>query len=98
VSTFPPRNRDSEEYLAVSVTADVTLTTQQVEIAVTLDQPGEDDWLTATWVGTAGTTRQARLTPAQMGTDRAPNEWLVFVRITDTPEIPVLLAGSLRIT
>lgn len=96
--TIPERNRDSLEYLTVSATADQVLDTQTVEIAITRSQPTAGDWLPAEWIGAAGTTRQARLTPAQVGTTRGPGTWYVFLRITDSPEIPVLPVGPLVIT
>lgn len=94
MSTQQKRNRASFEYLSIPVSANVTLS-QTVQVAITRDQPEAGDWQTATWQGSAGTTRTARIGPIG---PLATGDWLVFVRITDSPEIPVLLAGSLLIT
>lgn len=89
------RNRASVEYLNVPVTSDVTLDAQPVELAVVQGQPAEDDWQTAAWQGSAGTTRTARLEPfIPPGT----GTYSVFVRITDSPEVPVFRAGRITFT
>lgn len=85
--------RGSEEYLAVTVTADVTLTTQPV--AVSLDRGAT--WLDCTWQGSAGTTRTARTDdPVVWDVPLRKNDG-VLVRVTDNPETPLIRAGSFAI-
>jgi hypothetical protein len=84
--------RGSTEYLKVELTADVTLDAQAVEFS--LDD--QATWLPAEAVGSTGTTRVYRhlLTPEEQ-----PGGFTVevLVRITDTPEVPVINAGTLTI-
>ena len=91
------RNRASLEYLTVQATANVELDQQPVVLAWTQrTQPTDDDWHDATWIGDPATTRQARylLNDADLGV----GTWWIWARVTDNPEIPVLLVGSLVIT
>jgi hypothetical protein len=83
--------RGSIEYLEVTVTCDFTLNTQPVEFS--FDQTV---WRTATWQGSAGTTRTARLLLDSSNTP-AGRSATIWVRITDDPEIPILDAGRLNI-
>lgn len=82
----------SVEYVSVTVTADVTLDTQPV--AISLDHG--TTWLTAGWQGSAGTTRSARTASPVTFTER--DNLPVHVRVTDTPEIPIIRAGTLNVT
>lgn len=84
----------STEYLHGPVTANVALDTQVVEVAfITPSSATPNDttsWVTATWEGGAATTRTWRVligpgTPAPL----AVGSYGVWVRITDTPEVPV---------
>lgn len=92
------RNRASLEYLTVTVTADVDLDTQVVELATTKAhaQPAPGDWRTATWIGDAAHTRQAQILLDD--NDLTPGTWSVFLRLTDVPEVPVLEVGTVTIT
>jgi hypothetical protein len=88
------------EYLDVTVTADVNLTGV---VELSFDQG--TTWTAAAWLGTAATTRTARLlldTTATTGTPPVPlwpeGNYPVWVRLTDAPEIPIVSAGSLRVT
>lgn len=95
------RNRASFEYAAALVTVKtvdgppITLDEQLVEIAVTRGQPTDEDWQTAEWVGEPDSSRWARLTPF---TPEGTGRWIVWVRVTDEPEIPVTKAGTYHIT
>lgn len=81
--------RGSVEYLDVVVTADVSLDAQAV--AISFDRT---TWLTATWQGSAGQTRTASI----LGNDsNLPNlSGPVFIKVTDSPEVPVQRAGYLH--
>lgn len=83
----------SIEYLYVDVSTDVTLDVQPV--AVGIGTTVEDvTWHDATWQGEAGTDRSARIL---LDGTLEPGVYRVFVRITDSPEIPVVKAGVLRV-
>lgn len=79
----------SVEYVKVPVTADVDLSGLPVEMAVITggEDPAEDDWQTAAW-----DNGYARLL---VGPLIADTSYVVWVRVTSTPEIPVMQAGSL---
>ncbi len=83
--------RGTTEYLDVTVTCDVELGSQAV--AISFDR---DTWLNAAWIGSAGTTRTCRVLVADANLP-AGRDANVFVRVTDTPEIPVILAGPIKI-
>lgn len=82
--------RGSLEYLNVPVTADVELT---MDVEISLDRGAT--WTAATWIGDAGTTRTARLLLDSTGLDRSRHP--VWVRFTDLPEVPIILAGFLKV-
>lgn len=86
-------HRGTEEYRTATVKADATLDDQTVEM--TLDHG--TTWIDAEWVGTAGTTRKARIfiTPDNTPSGRSG---AVEIRITDNPEIPWFKAGTYTIT
>jgi hypothetical protein len=60
-------------------------------------EPVSDDWQAATWE-TIGTTYNAKLLIGPGGFTLAPGSYDTYVKVTDNPEIPVLLAGFLSIT
>lgn len=90
----------SKEYVSATVTADVTLNAQTVEIAIRAGTEAAFTWLPAQWLGSAGTTRQCRTTnPVDFTAVAYPKTpYEVYVRVTDTPEIPLLHAGTLTVT
>lgn len=84
----------STEYLHGPVTASATLDTQTVEVAfVTPASAVPSDatsWITATWEGGAATTRTWRvLIGPGSAAPLAAGSYGVWVRITDTPEVPI---------
>lgn len=82
--------RGSVEYIEVPMT--VTGGTLDGVVEPSFDRT---TWTAATWLGSAGSSRTCRLllntTALTYGTHS------VYVRLTDTPEIPVLLAGTLQV-
>lgn len=81
------------EYLTVTVVADVSLDNSDA-VAISFDRV---TWLTATWLGSAGMTRQCQvLLGAGNALPTKPSQ-TVYVRVTDNPEAPVLNAGTLII-
>lgn len=83
----------SVEYLFADVTADRTLDSQPVGIAIDTSTDGAV-FADATWIGEAGLTRTCRL--LLDGTLNV-GKYGVWVKITDSPEIPIIKAGSLRV-
>lgn len=90
--------RGSIEYVKARVTADVTLD-DTVGVAISLSVNGVHNWLTAEWTGTEGTQRVARTSSAlTFSTGNYPlGSYSVFVKLTDSPEAPIISAGTLRV-
>ncbi len=90
----------SIEYVRVPVTASVVLDTQVVEMALTASTSAGQapavptTWQAATWVGTAGTTRSARLLIGPL----AAGTYDVWIKFTDSPEAPARVAGKVTVT
>lgn len=91
--------RGSEEYVKARVVADVTLdVTVGVEISLSTGNPAAHVWLPAVWTGTESTTRIARTSSAVEFDETYPDKtYSVYVRLTDSPEAPILRAGTLTI-
>lgn len=92
--------RDTSEFVDANVTgpSDVTLDTQPVEISINrTNEPYV--WLPAEWVGSPGTTRKVRTssTVTFSVVDYPQRVYHVFVRVTDSPAIPIMAAGQLTI-
>jgi hypothetical protein len=91
----------SVEYVHVPVTSDVQLDTQAVQIVflgATASPTDATTWNDAEWEGSAGTTRSARIligTGSDVG-ELAAGTWSVWVKVTDTPEVPVRSAGTIQ--
>jgi hypothetical protein len=87
----------SKEYLSVPVSGTGLAGTEPVEIAVVpagTEEPAEDDWLPAVWA-----SGQARILIGPGGdVELADGVYEVWVRVTASPEVPVLKSGLLRIT
>lgn len=86
----------STEYLTVPFTADVSAASiDGAEIALIADDdpPIEADWHDATIVGE---TARVLVGPDEIAL--TVGTWRVWVRITDTPEIPVEMAGIITVT
>lgn len=84
----------SVEYLSVTVTSNIVLDTQPV----TISPDRGVTFYAATWLGAPSTQRQAQIL---LGTTEAPmpscGVYTVYVRVVDSPEIPVIDAGTLRV-
>lgn len=83
----------SKEFVKALMTSDRTLDTQTPEMRV---MPG--DWVPAAWQDTAGTTRVVRTSSvvdfANYSKSIAHD---VYVRFTDSPEVPIIHVGSIRV-
>ena len=91
----------SVEYARVRLTADVELTSQTVELAFLASystEPSGGDWVAATWLTAAGTTRTAGVLVGPGQHVLAEGRWYVWYRLTDTPEVPARRAGQISIT
>lgn len=83
----------SREYLYADIRADRTLNTQVVELSISpVNTPM--GWITATWVGTPGKFRAAQI---MLDGTLIPDLYYVFARITDSPEVPIIAVGRLRV-
>lgn len=92
--------RGSVEYVTATVTADVALT-DATTVRLALTRRGEDhDWIDAAWTGAEGTTRACRTSnPVTFDTDTIPGDLVdVFIQLTDSTEIPIIEAGTIKIT
>lgn len=78
------------QLLKVSVTSDMEIDLQPVHISF-----DRTTWLPATWLGAPGLQRtcQVLIDDTNIPAHTAP----VYVRVTDTPEIPILKAGFVTI-
>lgn len=90
---IPTYKLGTEEYVIAEVSGNVTLGAQTVTILV------NDLDLAATWIGSSGTTRQCRTSSKVVFTDP---DWVdglypLAVRYVDTPEIPLIDAGYIRV-
>jgi hypothetical protein len=98
-------SRLSTEYVQVQVTftvsgAQVNPTGDTVQMAFTHGGalPGVSDWHTASWE-TAGTVHYAQcLVGPSGGVVLAPGTWNVWLKVTDSPEVPVRSPAQLQIT
>ena len=82
----------SVEYLYADVTGDVALE-GPVEMGLGV---GADEvvWQEAQWVGDVGTSRSARLL---LDGSLAVGTYYLFARVTDSPEVPVLSCGKVKV-
>lgn len=80
--------RGSVEFLTVTVTSSVPLDAQPVAISF-----GGDTWLEAAWIGTVGKQRKAQ-TLISNATLPPAGTYPLYVRITDSPEVPIVPAGT----
>lgn len=64
--------------------------------------PDTDDWNTASWASTSTISgyyiAQCLVGPANGGVPLAIASYLTWLKVTDSPEIPVINAGTLTIT
>lgn len=99
----------STQYVQVQVVAKAPdgydPTSDEVQLAFTREtypqvQPGGSDWVTGSWETFPGPAywAQALVGPANGGTALTVGTYLVWVKITDSPEVPVLQPCLLEIT
>lgn len=88
----------SKEYVRTEVRAKNDPTALAVEMAFTTGpEPTAGDWAAASWETVDGKWyARALIGPgARQLTD---GMWLVWVRVTGNPELPVIKAGTLKVT
>lgn len=84
----------SVEYLYADIRADHSIGTQAVAMSVSATTT-PNTFTDAEWVGDPGKYAAARLL---LDGSLAAGLYHVFVKITDSPEIPIIYAGRLRVT
>ena len=90
MSAPPPFQRETYEFLPVVVTANGSAVTNGVQAAIVAVGERPSTWGTVTTLGTAIGVMVA-------GTALGVGTFEVYARVTDSPEVPVLNAGSFRI-
>lgn len=87
----------SVEYLHVPVTGATSSMPVDIAIVARDTEPADGDWHTAAWNGSDTTEAKVLIGP---DTDLPLTDgvYSVWVRVTSTPEIPVIRAGILRVT
>jgi hypothetical protein len=85
----------SKEYLKIPVTgADSDMPVEIAVVAATVEEPAAGDWKTAAWDGTDAKVLIGPGTSLAL----ANGIYRVWVRITATPELPVVRGGLLKVT
>lgn len=71
-----------------------------VEMAlVQAAEPGEEDWVAASWANVTPQGADARILVGPGGdVEPADGTWQVWVRVTSAPEVPVLYSGPVQVT
>jgi hypothetical protein len=91
----------STEYVQVDVTADGGVydpTAGPVAMAfVVSGNPGSGDWNTGSWdvPTTGGYVAQCLVGPGSGGVALAPGTYVIWLKVTDNPEVPVRAVGLL---
>lgn len=80
------------EYLDVTVTNTLGVPFNTQPVAISID--GGKTFNTAAWQGTAGPTRTCSLLIGTTVPLPAPGAYDIRVQITDSPEIPIIDAGT----
>lgn len=83
----------SVEYITVTVTADVPLSTQAVALSVDRGVT----WLDCSWTGSPDTTRKAR-TNTPLTFAASAKTLPVLVRVENPPETHIVRAGSITVS
>lgn len=91
----------SKEYVLVPVSArenglPIDPTSSTVEMAFAPADVDPEEWNAASWE-TAGSKHYARCLVGPGEVELSKGFFNVWVRVTDNPEMPVLLAGGLRV-
>lgn len=97
ITTIPST---SVEYVHAPVTGNFTTAmTVQMAVVIADSEPVTGDWKTAAWDGVDGTA-DAKILIGTGSSIGALTEGVygVWVKVTATPEIPVINAGRIRIT
>lgn len=99
-------HRDSTEFVHVTVSADVDLGDQAVALAFPLRGTQPEDWYPAVWVGSTSMvngkyTRDCRVLVGPeagvLGPALDVGTYTVYAHLTDNPEVPVLVSGTLSV-
>lgn len=78
------------EYLHCSIESDINPTSDTVKIAfMASGSPTSDDWHTATWESGSSSPYTAKILVGATGVSLAVGTYVVWIKVTDSPEIPV---------
>ena len=94
-------DRASTEHLMTPVTAtsgNPAAYPVQVAIVTATDRPTDADWHNATWTTTSDGTFATLLVGPEGIVNPGPGSFRVWVRITATPELPVIPSARFEIT
>lgn len=85
----------SKQYIGIPVSgANNTMPVEIAIIAATAEEPAAGDWKTAVWDGSSAKILIGPGTSLAL----ADGTYRAWVRVTATPEIPVIRSGRLQIT
>jgi hypothetical protein len=84
----------TKEYVKAQLTSDRTLGAQTVEVKV----GSADAWRPAQWTGSAGLTNTLRTSSLVDFTSIVTGAHHVYVRFTDSPEIPIVDVGQILVS
>lgn len=94
-------DRDSTEYLMTPISAgsgDPSSYPVQVAVLPDGDRPAVDDWHDATWDTDSGDHVAVLLVGPEGVIDPGPGTYRTWVKITATPEVPVIASARFQIT
>lgn len=86
IDSYP---RETDELAPVTVSIDGAAVTSGIEFALTTGNERPETWTEPYVVGDASGVRVA---------DLEPGVWKVWAKVTDSPEIPVIECGYIRVT
>ena len=89
--------RETLEQLEVTITTDVTITGDVVEFAVSSTTGRPVVWVAGSWHPTKAGVALTPTIGAAGALAVTPGRWLLWCRITDTPEHPVLSCGAILV-
>ena len=96
--------RESVEKLKTVITADVDPTGDTVAFAFVQGSTRPSSFTAGTWDGSYASGQATAVTPtigttgSGAGIELAAGEWKAFVKVTDSPEVPVRPCGILTLT
>jgi len=96
--------RETVEKLETVISSDIDPTGSVVAFAFTQDNTRPTTWTAGAWTSTWSGGRATATTPTIGGAtsgatvELAAGTWLAWVRVTDSPEVPVRQCGVVRLS